>query len=259
MKPSTRRFLPASARSRIGIPVNSSASQFIFDQQNGVESHIRETLGYDGELLPIFTTNRGRVVHKWHHYIPLYDKYFAKYRGTKARMLEIGVSQGGSLSMWRKYFGNDAVIYGIDIDPSCAEFSGSDGQVRIGSQDDKDFLMSVVNEMGGLDIVLDDGSHQMKHIRKTLQLLFPLVSFGGTYFIEDLHTCYWREWGGGYGSKQSFFHVIGELINDMHHWYHDSELRHPEIGAYLSGIHVHDSIVVLEKNIVPPPVHSQVG
>jgi hypothetical protein len=243
----------------MGIPLNGGGGQYVFDQSKDVSSHIREFYDYDGDLLSVFAGNKGKIVHKWHHYIPLYDRYFARYRGTKVRMLEIGVYQGGSLGMWRKYFGNEAIIYGIDINPECAAFNGHDGQVRIGSQADSGFLESVVAEMGGVDIVLDDGSHEMKHIHSSLKALFPLLSNGGTYFIEDLHTCYWRPWGGGYGSKDNFFHVVGELINDMHHWYHDSGFVRQEIGSALSGIHIHDSIVVLEKGSSCPPVHSQVG
>ena len=48
--------------------------------------------------------------------------------------------------MWRKYFGEDAIIYGIDIDPECAQLDGIAGQVRIGSQADTAFLESVVAE-----------------------------------------------------------------------------------------------------------------
>lgn len=38
-------------------------------------------------------------------------------------------------------------------------FNGKHEQVRIESQDDAKFLESIVTEMGGVDIILDDGSH----------------------------------------------------------------------------------------------------
>lgn len=53
--------------------------------------------------------------------------------------------------------------------------------MRIGSQADKDFLGAVVKEMGGIDVVLDDGSHQMLHIIKSLSYLFPHLNDGGIY------------------------------------------------------------------------------
>ena len=149
MKLISRRLIPARLRSRLGIPLNDWTNQFRFDSSKDISSHIKEKYGYDGDLLKIFADNKGKVIHKWHHYIPLYDKYSSRYRGTEVRFLEIGVSQGGSLSMWRKFFGDDAVIYGIDINPACSEFNGCDGQVRIGSQIDEEFLRSVVSEMGG--------------------------------------------------------------------------------------------------------------
>ena len=39
-------------------------------------------------------------------------------------MLEIGVHKGGSLDMWRKLLEPQAIIFGIDIDPTCAKFDG---------------------------------------------------------------------------------------------------------------------------------------
>jgi hypothetical protein len=113
--------------------------------------------------------------------------------------------------------------------------------------------------MGGVDIVLDDGSHHMEHIYTTLKYLFPHLSDGGIYMIEDLHTAYWRKWGGGYGVKANFFRVVRDLINDMHHWYHANSLRQAAISNSCSGIHVHDSVVVLDKNKVFEPTHSHVA
>lgn len=60
----------------------------------------------------------------------------------------IGVGKGGSLRMWRRYFGDEAVIFGIDVEPDRAQLGGGDGEVRIGSQADPSFLRSVVGEMG---------------------------------------------------------------------------------------------------------------
>lgn len=224
-----------------------------------VAEDIRAKYGFDGDLLRIFAGNTGPVVHKWHHYIPLYDRYFGRFRGSAVRFLEIGVSEGGSLQMWRSYLGPDAVIFGIDINPRCARLDGEAGRVRIGSQDDRDFLADVVAEMGGVDVVLDDGSHVMKHIRASLQALFPRLTEGGIYMIEDLHTSYWPKWGGAFGRARNFFRDLPMLIDDMHRAYHDHHASPPGTGSLISGIHVHDSIVVLEKDRVHPPVHSRIG
>ncbi len=207
----------------------------------------------------LFWTHDGPVVDKWHHYLPLYDRYLTAWRNTPVRMLEIGVSRGGSLKMWRKYFGPDAVIFGIDIDPRCARLNGDAGQVRIGSQDNPKFLKQVVAEMGGVDIVLDDGSHVSAHIRASLDTLFPMLADGGLYMIEDLHACYWAPFGGGYRRPGSFVETVKTMIDDMHHWYHDQGERIGATAGSLAAIHAHDSIVVLEKTAVAPPRRSQRG
>ena len=236
-----------------------SISKFAFAPGRSVDADVREKYGFDGDLLSIFAGNYGPVVHKWHHYLPLYDRYFGPWRGRPLRFLEIGVSKGGSLQMWRRYFGDAATVFGIDIDPACAQFDGQAGRVRIGSQADAAFLRDVVAEMGGVDVVLDDGSHRMEHITASLQALFPLLSDGGLYMIEDLHTAYWRGYGGGLRARSNFFVEIAGMIDDMHHWYHGEAPANPERAAWLPGIHVHDSIVVLEKAKVHAPVHSVIG
>ena len=93
------------------------------------------------------------------------------------------VSRGGSLSLWLKYFGPDAIIYGVDIDPRCKAYDGVYAQVRIGSHDDTNFMSGIVQEIGEVDIVLDDDSHVSKHIRSTFNTVFPLMNDGGVYMI----------------------------------------------------------------------------
>jgi hypothetical protein len=252
-----KKFVPNFLLAEIRKRRSKRIERFSFSKSLDVRKDIQDKYHHRGDLLDLFADNKDFIVHKWHHYIPLYERYFSPFRGRKIRFLEIGVSKGGSLQMWRKYFGEDAIIYGIDIDPACSKFNGLAGQVRIGSQADKKFLEAVIEEMGGLDLVLDDGSHHMAHIRTSLQVLFPHLSDGGLYMIEDLHTSYWKEFGGGFRSKGNFFSYLRDLVDDLHHWYHGHGVKQPDVSQSCSGIHIHDSLVVLEKNRVYQPVHSQ--
>jgi 23S rRNA U2552 (ribose-2'-O)-methylase RlmE/FtsJ len=224
-----------------------------------IAADIQEKYGYDGTFLDLFVGNEGPSVQKWHHYIPLYDRYMSLYKKPTVRFLEIGVERGGSMQMWRKYFGPKATVMGIDIDPECKQFDGQAGMVRIGSQNDPDFLRSVIDEMGGVDIVLDDGSHRMEHIETSFQTIFPKLSEPGLYLIEDLHTAYLRRYGGGIDADANFFRTVDRLIDDMHRWYHGGVQKLPATEGKATGIHIHDSFVAIEKAPSFTPVHSRVG
>jgi hypothetical protein len=203
----------------------------------------------------LFFAHHGRLVNKWVHYLDVYERHFAPYRNTPLKMLEIGVFKGGSLDLWRDYFGADAKIFGIDLDPECANRVTPPNQVRIGSQDNAKFLRSVVDELGAPDIILDDAAHVGRLQRASFDVLFPLLREGGLYVIEDLCTSYWRGvYEGGYRRKGSGIEFIKEMIDDMHAWYHNKATRTPakeQIGA----IHVYDSIVVIEKRKIKPPAY----
>ena len=80
------------------------------------------------------------------------------------------------MKLWRKYFGKQAVIYGIDINPECANLNFTTENIRIGDQSDQKFLLKVAKEMKSIDIIIDDGSHRMDHIRKSLSILFPKLN-----------------------------------------------------------------------------------
>lgn len=217
-----------------------------------------------GPIELAYFRHQGNLIHKWHHYLPLYDRYFApliaRADNKTIRFLEIGVSHGGSLQLWREKFGKKAVIFGIDINPKCAKFDGERGiQIRIGSQADPNFLTKVVAEMGGVDIILDDGSHHAAHMRKSFDVLYPLLADGGIYVIEDLHCSYWYGFGGGYSRKGTMMSLVKILADDMHHWWHKQGQKIASARNHVTGIHIHDSFVVFEKHAAERPVHSQVG
>ena len=112
--------------------------------------------------------------------------------------------------------------------------------------------------MGGVDIVLDDGSHQTKHQIESFKFLFPRMSKGGIYMVEDLHTSFWRGYGGGYGRPSNFFGFSADMINDMHHWWHFDRLKHPSLENMCSGIHIYDSLAAFERGLAVEPTHSMV-
>ena len=69
------------------------------------------------DLYAFFVQGRNqRRIDKWHHYFEVYERHLARLRSANPTVLEIGVQQGGSMEMWRQYFGGSARIFGIDID-----------------------------------------------------------------------------------------------------------------------------------------------
>jgi Methyltransferase domain len=220
------------------------------------------------ELERLFWTHTGRLVHKWPHYLPIHQRYLEPFKAgfpqaaggrQPLRLLEIGVSQGGSLELWRRFLGPQAVIFGVDINPQCAALDRAELPVRIGSQTDSEFLAGVVAEMGGIDVVIDDGSHIAEHQQASMDVLLPLLSDGGLYIVEDTQTSYWRPWQGGFRKPGSFIELAKTLADDMHGWYHAGKVDRPLAKTDVSAISFHDGIVVIEKRHRPVPVHVQVG
>ncbi|MBT8522655.1 class I SAM-dependent methyltransferase [Polynucleobacter paneuropaeus] len=164
-----------------------------------------------------FQGHEGRKINKWVQYFPVYERYLSRFRNQSIFVLEIGVSLGGSMELWRKYFGPLATIVGIDIDEECRKHEINGVHIEIGSQADEFFLAQLIEKYCIPDIVIDDGSHQMAHLKKTFEYPYPKMSRSGIYLIEDLHTCYWTEFGGG--GKESFIEFaknIPDYLNAKH-------------------------------------------
>ena len=197
-----------------------------------------------------FLTNQGKVIHKWEHYFPVYERHFSPWRGRSLTFLEIGVTRGGSLPMWRRYFGPLAKIVGIDIDARCEAHEEDGVFVRIGDQSDAGFLDSLVAEFGVPDIVLDDGSHQMRHIQASFDHLYPKVPKNGVYMVEDLHTAYWPDFGGGVDRQESFINRSKGLIDKLNADHSRGAVEADLFTRQTFSMCFYDSIVVFEKGEV---------
>ena len=73
-----------------------------------------------------FNNNQKRLIHKWEHYFDIYETHFSRFRDKSPIILEIGVFHGGSLQMWKNYFGKGCKIYGLDIEPRCKSLEEED-------------------------------------------------------------------------------------------------------------------------------------
>jgi hypothetical protein len=213
----------------------------------------------DNELFRYFLSHRsGPLLDKWVHYFPIYERHLARWRGRWPAILEIGVYRGGSLDMWRGYFGESVKVVGIDIDPIAAELSDPRSTIVLGDQADPDFLESVVRDHGPFDIIIDDGGHTMEQQITSIETLFPTLVDGGVYVVEDCHTSYWDDFGGGRGRPGTFIEWSKARIDDLH-GYHEAAPVHPIWTDHVDGIHCYDSVVVFEKQRRHAPFCEQVG
>ena len=202
----------------------------------------------------------GRRIHKWLHYFEIYHRHLQRFRGKRIVVVEFGVQYGGSLQMWRKYFGRRAKIYGVDIDPRCKRSDGRRTKVFIGDQADRDFLQSIVDETGPIDVVIEDGGHFPAQQIATFEVLYPHMKPDGVFLIEDLHTSYWKRWEGGYRRPGTFIEYAKDYIDKLNAWHSQEKgLVVDEFTRTTKSIHVYDSIIVFERGVVQQPTHEKIG
>lgn len=221
---------------------------------------------FNCDLYDLFFSERKRRSQKWHHYFPIYDWHFRRFRCSKPTIVEIGVAGGGSLEIWRRYFGEDARIIGVDLNPICKRFEEEGYEIIIGDQGSDEFLSELKKGIGTPDIIIDDGSHKGGHTIKTFQQLFPILSNSGVYLAEDVHTALWPAYSDRYDGLS--FLDYAKAISEKLTWWHirpnnarykthpskrDGEVTVPEIARHLWSVAFYDSVVVFEKRPVPEP------
>lgn len=207
------------------------------------------------QLQKYFENNTKNAIDKWVHYFDIYDFWFKKYKNKPVVILEIGVYQGGSLNMWRDYFGEKAKIYAIDINPMCKQFETKNTKIFIGSQEDREFLKYVKTQIPKIDILIDDGGHTMNQQIVSYKELYNHIKDDGIYLCEDLHTSYWENYGGGYRNQNSFIEFSKNFIDSINAWHSiDKQMIVNEFTLSTYGVHYYDSILILEKKNIKKPM-----
>jgi len=154
---------------------------------------------------------------------------------------------GGSLEMWREYFGAGARIVGLDIDPECKKHEQDSIEIFIGSQVDPEIIRQIINKYPRIDIVLDDGSHINDHMISSFELLYEHIHPKGVYMVEDTHTCYWDEYGGGLRRSGSFIEYAKNKIDELNAVHARNALPISSFTRTTDCIAIYDSVVVFEK------------
>jgi cephalosporin hydroxylase len=212
------------------------------------------------ELEQYFEANQNRLMNKWQHYFDIYDRYFHPYKGKSVTIVEIGCFHGGSLQMWKHYFGDQAIIWGIDIDPRCKTLEEENINVLIGSQEDRNFLASAIEKIGEIDILIDDGGHTQNQQKVSFEMLFDAVKPNGIYLCEDTHTSYINAYGGGYHRRGSFTEYVKNLIDQINAYH--SEQKNFSVDSFTktaNSIHFYDSVIVIEKKKRNAPTVKKTG
>lgn len=197
-------------------------------------------------LTTYFNNNlTGSGIWKWEHYFDIYHRHFSKFIGKKVNILEIGIYSGGSLGMWKSYFGDGCHVYGVDIESICKVYETDRVSVFIGDQQDPLFWKSFKEKAPFMDIVVDDGGHTTEQQIVTLQEILPHVNAGGVYLCEDLH-----------GKNNHFNSFAINLATDMS----DFAFKKGNAPGHLSpnqsfqcsfgSIHFYPFVTVLEKREV---------
>lgn len=199
-------------------------------------------------LYAYFLAHRsGGALDKWVHYFPVYHRHLERFRDRPVRVLEIGVYRGGGLAMWQHYLGPEATVVGLDVDPAAKDAAGPGFTVELGDQADPEVLRRVHARYGPFDVVIDDGGHTMVQQRTTVETLFPLLAEDGVLLVEDCHTSYWPEYEGGRGRAGTFVEWVKDRLDDLHANHTDGADATTVWATHLDAVHVHDSLVVLDK------------
>jgi hypothetical protein len=213
------------------------------------------------DLEKYFKENTGRLIHKWNHYFEVYDRHFAPFRGTDVHIVEFGVSYGGSLQMWKQYFGPQAKIFGVDINPECKKLEEDQVEIFIGDQEDRKFLRDLAGKIPRIDILIDDGGHTMQQQICTFEEIFPHITQHGIYLCEDTQTSYSPKFDGGYKKPDTFIEYSKNFIDYIHAWQSSQADALPitDFTKSVHSLHYYNGILVIEKRPMSRPFHLKTG
>jgi len=150
---------------------------------------------------------------KYDSYFATYETLLQKYVDREVTIVEVGIFNGGSLFMWRKFFGPKARIIGIDLNPDAREWEKHGFEIYIGDQSSDTFWTELFQKVGKVDVLIDDGGHTNRQQIVTSHYAIQNINDGGVLIVEDVHTNYFREFGNP--SRYSFVNFAHRIVDGI--------------------------------------------
>jgi hypothetical protein len=133
-----------------------------------------------------------------HSYLPLYQTLLIKKKETAKNVLEVGISNGGSIKLWYDFFTN-ANVYGLDTMHIDTVWEGIKDKERIilytstDAYDAELFTTNFLNKNIKCDFMLDDGPHSLESMIQFIKLYSQLMTDDGILIIEDVQYWSWTD------------------------------------------------------------------
>jgi len=122
-----------------------------------------------------------------HSYLETYENLFKEKRFISTAIMEVGVSNGGSIKLWNDYFLN-ASIYGLDIMDMRESIKDiKDDYPRINLYLNTDAYKIIPQSFNKkFDIIIDDGDHSLINQIIFIKKYLPILEEDGILIIEDI-------------------------------------------------------------------------
>jgi len=235
-----------SIRAMAGMPERLRASDYA-DRWPVVSAGAGDSQGdLTNPLRAYFDGNtEGPGIWKWLHYFDIYHRHLQKFVNRDVVVVEVGVFSGGSMPMWRKYFGPASHIHGIDIEEACRAYAGDHITIHIGDQADRTFWKRFREAVPRIDVLIDDGGHEPEQQMVTLEEMLPHIQPGGVFICEDIH------------GHSNYFAAFAQSLADHLNAFTVSEDKEGYKGkatplqCAIDSIHMHPFLTVIEKRQNP--------
>ncbi len=87
----------------------------------------------------------------------------------------------------------------------------------------------------------------MSDVVETFRFLYSRTAPAGVYLVEDLHTAYWNEFGGGLQREGTFIELCKNLIDELNADHSRNALAPTAFTRSTLSMHFYDSVVVFER------------
>jgi len=182
---------------------------------------------------------------KWNNYFEIYENLFKRFKNKKITLVEVGIGNGGSLFMWRSYFGKKAKIIGIELNPEAKKLERNGFKIHIGDQSNPDFWKNFYKKVGKIDILIDDGGHTNLQQITTLMESINHINPNGIIVVEDTHTSFMKDKGFKNPSKFSFINFTLMIVEILHRRNPMIKKKLNNLSKLINSIEYFDSITVV--------------